>query len=235
MCTNPKIKKAEQATKDRFIEIEAALSDLSPNAFGDLTRYVIEKDKLLQARYQNRLMSMFLLIYHLRDDVRRLVKRRSLRKEIVEDFIKQSLPVSLCIRAGNTHKHGLGGRSKSKNATIPNGLLIVYRTPKGVDPTPSDKAIIIGMALVDRRNGVFHSDVVIEQAIRDWVGFLAKELQFDLTEWLKRCLPSISKKIVVLPPDAHTVVPEGSTVAFEFPRDLSKRMIGDVKRRAQDS
>jgi len=233
MFTNLKNKNAEQAIKDRFISIEAALSDLSPNSFGVLTRDVIEKDKLIQVRYQNRLMSMFLLIYHLRDDVYRLVKRRRLRKDIVEDLIKQSLPISLCIRAGDTHKHGLGGRSKS--ATITNGLIIVYKTPKGAGPTPNDKAIVIGMALVDNRHGVFHSHVVIEQAIRDWIGFLAKELQFDLKEWLKYCLPSISKQIVVLPPDAHTVVPEGSKVAFEFPKDLSKRMIRDVKRRAQDS
>lgn len=233
MCTNPKIKKAEQAIRNRFIAIEAELSDLSPNAFGDLTRDVIKKDKLLQPRYQNRLMSMFLLIYHLRDDVCRLVKRHGLRKEIVEEFIKRSIPVSLCVRAGDTHKHGLGGRSKS--ATITNGLIIVYRTPKGAGPTPNDKAIVIGMAIVDSRHGVFHSHVVIEQAIRDWIGFLAKELKFDLTKWLKYCLPSISKQIIVLPPDAHTVVPEGSKIAFEFPKDLSKQMIRDVKRRAQDS
>ncbi|MBW8041372.1 MAG: hypothetical protein FVQ85_15420 [Planctomycetes bacterium] len=233
MCTNPKIKKAEQAIRDRFIAIEAALNDLSPNAFGDLTRDVIDKDNLLQARYQNRLMSMFLLIYHLRDDVCRLVKRRGLKKEIVGDFIKQSLPVSLCIRVGDTHKHGLGGRSK--NATIPNGLIVVYKTPKGTDTTPSDKAIVIGMALVDSLHGVFHSHVVIEQAVWDWIGFLAKELKFDLTEWLKCGLQSISKQIVNLPPDAHATVQEGSVVAFELPKDLSKRMIKDVKKRAQDS
>ena len=145
-----KIKKAEQAIRERFTAIEAALKDLCPDAFGILTQQEIVGNKLLATRYQNRLMSMFLLIYHLRDDVRRLAKRRGFEEKIIDDFIRRAQPVSLCIRAGDTHKHGLGGRSK--NATISNGLIKVVKAPKGTKPTPSSDVIIIGMMLVDSEN-----------------------------------------------------------------------------------
>ena len=228
-----KIKKAEQAIRERFTAIEAALKDLCPDAFGILTQQEIVGNKLLAARYQNRLMSMFLLIYHLRDDVRRLAKRRGFEEKIIDDFIRRAQPVSLCIRAGDTHKHGLGGRSK--NATISNGLIKVVKAPKGTKPTPSSDVIIIGMMLVDSEHGVYHSQVVIEQAIGNWVQFLNNEFNLDLTDWLRRCFPPRQGPIVPLSSRRRTTVPEGATVTLEFPEDLTQRLVDDVQKRAREN
>ncbi|MCK5225908.1 MAG: hypothetical protein KAQ89_04255 [Planctomycetes bacterium] len=228
-----KIENAEQAIRNRFTAIEAALKDLCQDAFGILTQQEIVDNKLLVARYQNRLMSMFLLIYHLRDDICRLAKRHGFKQKIVKDFAKRTIPISICIRAGDTHKHGLGGRSK--NATISNGPIIVVKTAKGAKPAPSDKAIVEGMTLVDSEHGVFCSKVVIEQAIGSWVQFLNNEFNLNLTDWLRRCFPPRQGPIVDLSPKLHTTVPEGATVTFGFPQDLTQRLVDDVQKRAKES
>lgn len=230
---NRKIQKAEQAIRERFTAIEVALKDLHSDAFGILTQKEIDGNKLLAARYQNRLMSMFLLIYHLRDDARRLAKEHGFKSEIINNFVKHHLPVSLCVRAGDTHKHGLGGRSK--NATIANGLIVVVKTAKGAKSTPSDKAILEGMILVDGKHGVFHSKGVIEQAIGNWVQFLNKEFNLDLTGWLRRCFPPRQAPMFPLSSRRRTTVPEGATVTFEFPEDLTQRLVNDVQKRAKES
>ena len=126
-------------------------------------------------------------------------------------------------------------RTRARKAKLPAKKRKTKKSQKTVKPFAKQTVRDSEGKFIIYRYGVFHSQVVIEHAIWDWIGFLAKELQFDLTEWLIRCLPSRSKQIVVLPTDAHTVVPEGSTIAFDFSKDLSKQMIRDVKRRAQDS
>jgi len=232
MTTNPKIEKAKQAIIERFVSIEAALEDLSPRAFGNLTRELVEQDKLLKAKYENRLMSIFLLIYHLRDDVYRLADRIGCRKDIVDDFINRSLPVALCIRAGDTHKHGLGGRKR--NSMITNGLLMVYRTPKGAKPSKTDKVIIIGMVLVDGKHGVFHSQVVIEKAIRDWNKFLDEAFKIDFSDWLKQCLPGGDNEVIKISTESHATVPQGATLVFDFKQDLTSRLVEDLNTRVRE-
>lgn len=226
------IETAEQAIHDRFVAIEAALEDLRPRTFGILKRHVVDGNESLLARYQNRLMSVFLLISHLRDDVKRLTNRRGLKKTAVDDFVKTSLPVSLCVRAGDTTKHGLGGRSK--NATIANGLIAVYKTPTGRQPSSDDDCIIIGMVLVDGKHGVFHSNVVIDKALNAWVAFLASQLGLDFHGWLRRCLPEAAKQVIHIKQDEHVTVPEGATLVAAFPAELSSALVDDVRKRSLD-
>ena len=233
MTINKKIEKAKQSIIERFASIEAALKDLSPRSFDNLTRELVEQDRLLQAKYENRLMSIFLLIYHLRDDVYRLADRIRCKKDILDVFIKRSLPVTLCIRAGDTHKHGLGGRRR--NSTITNGLLMVYRTPKGTKPSKNDKVIIIGMVLVDGKHGVFHSQVVIEQAIRDWIKFLYEAFKIDFSDWLERCLPNRNNEVIKISTESHATVPQGAKLVFDFKQDLTSKLVEDINTRVRES
>ena len=224
---------AEQRIIERFDEIEAALFDLKPMEFGIFESQQLTEDGLIQRRYRNRLMSAFLLLYHLKDDVKRLAKRRNLSRSIVDDFVDHSLWVKLCVRAGDTHKHGLGGRSK--NATFPNGLLKVVKTRSGEKSSPSNEAIVIGMIIADADHGVFHSKSIIEGALRDWAGFLSAKFNLDLSNWIAHCIPAKPGPTIELRHDAHPYVPLGATLTMELPQDLQKAIVSDAVKRREES
>jgi len=228
MVVNP-----EQRITERFDEIEAALFDLNPGEFGIFQSQQLTEDSLIARRYRNRLMSAFLLLYHLKDDVQRLAKRRKLSPSIVKDFVDHSLWVKLCVRAGDTHKHGLGGRSR--NATFPNGLLTVVKTRSGENRSPSDEAFVIGMIIADADHGVFHSKSIIEGALRDWAGFLSTNFNLDLSSWIARCIPARPGPTIELRHDAHAYVPLGATLTMEIPQDLQKAIVLDAAQRREES
>ncbi len=225
--------KAEQRIFERFDEIEAALFDLKPMEFGIFKWKQLSEDDLIQRRYRNRLMSVFLLLYHLQDDVKRLSKRRKLPPSIVNDFVDHSLWVKLCVRAGNTHKHGLGGRSR--NATFPNGLLIVVKTRSGEKSSPSNEAIVIGMIVADADHGVFHSKSIIEGALRDWVEFLTVQFELDLSNWESRCIPTKPGPTIKLRNKDHPNVPLGATLTMELPEDFQNVVVADAAKRRKES
>jgi hypothetical protein len=64
---------------------------------------------------------------------------------------------------------------------------------------------------------------------------LKRELQLDLTNWLKRCLPSRQNQEIYIHTGHHITVPEGAIVTFEFPQDLTRRLIKDIQNRAKES
>lgn len=224
-----KMGKAKQRIHDRFAEIEAALSDLEPSAIGVKPVQDLGNDGLIQRRYRNRLQGAFLLLYHLQDDVKRFAKKTGKPKNVIDEFADKSLWVKLCIRAGNTHKHGLGGRSK--NATVINGLLYVVKMEPNQQPTPNSDAIVIGMAVADAEYGTFPSQRILQGAIQDWVQFLAAEFELDLSVWLSRCIPKSDGPAIELKPGTKPTVPLGSTVTFELPENFRKIAQEDAAKR----
>jgi len=228
MAVNP-----ERRIIERFDEIEAALFDLRPEEFGIFKTRQLAEDCLIQRRYCNRLMSAFLLLYHLQDDIRRLAKRRNVSHSIVDDFVDNSLWVKLCVRAGDTHKHGLGGRSK--NATFPNGLLQVVKNRSGEKPSPNSEGIVIGMIIADADHGIFHSKSIIEGALRDWVGFLASQFNLDLSSWAARCIPAKPGPTIKLRHGEHPNVPLGATLTMELPSDLQSAIVSEAVKRRNES
>ena len=220
-----RIKVAANVIRDRFFSLRAALEDLKSSAFGVRPRAAWD-DPLLVVQYQNRAMTAFLHLYHLRDDARRLASRLGLDPVIVERFTEGSLPVQVCIRAGDTWKHGLGGRNR--NATITNGLLLVIKYPPGTVHTPESDALVIGAHVVDVDHGSFSSDVIITDAIHDWIRLLASDLNLDLASevdgWLPRRPPSDA---IFIRPGEHPSVPEVPTWlchSLKKPRPHSQRI-----------
>ena len=224
---------AKQRVLERFDEIEAALFDLRPTIFGIFSDQQLTDGSLIQRRYRNRLMSAFLLLYHLKDDVKRLAKRNNLAPTVVDDFVASSKWVTLCVRAGDTHKHGLGGRSR--NATIPNGLLKVVKTVPGEPPSPKSDAIVIGMVIADADHGAFHSKSILDGALRDWVRFLEAQFKLDLSSWELRCIPPKPSPIVRLHHGDNPSVPMGATLEMELPREIQVGVVADASRRRDEA
>lgn len=224
-----RVKVAAQAIRNRFVSLRAALDDLKGSVFGVRPRSAWD-DPLLAARYQNRVMTAFLLLYHLRDDARRLARRLGVDPVIVERFAEGSLPVQVCIRAGDTWKHGLGGQSR--NATIMNGLILIVKTPKGTAMTPESEALVNGAHVIDVDHGTFNSDVIITDALHDWIRLLASELSLDLTSevegWLPRRPPPDA---IVIPRGEHVEVPEGSYLVIPLPQEDAAPFVQDLRRR----
>jgi len=201
----------------RLSEIEAAVSDVSPSSFGVKKVRELQGGGIVEMQFKNRLQSVFILLYHVLDDARRLAKVKKIKKTTVDEFSKKSLWVNLCIRAGNTHKHGLGDRSK--NGTLLNGLIYVVKVGPNDQQTPESDALLIGMAVADADYGTFPSQKLIEGALLDWRTFLNKVLDVDISTWVNRCIPDKSKA-VPLQQGENIEVPLGTTLTFEIPKNM---------------
>ena len=221
--------KAEQKIHDRFAEIEAALLDLEPSAIGVKPVRDLANGGIIQRQYKNRLQGALLLLYHLRDDVKRFAKRIGKPKDVIDKFADSSLWVKLCIRAGNTHKHGLGGRSK--NATIIDGLVYAVKMEPNQQQTPNSDAIVMGMYVADADYGTFSAQYVLRGAMQDWVQFLAAEFGLKLSGWMSRCIPKSDGPAFKLKDGNHLMVPLGSTITCEMPENLRNAIQEDVAKR----
>jgi len=102
-------------------------------------------------------------------------------------------------------------------------------------PSPDDDCIIIGMVLVDGVHGVFHSHVVIDQALRHWIAFLTTRLGLDFNTWQRRCLPTPSQQAIYVPQREHITVPAGSRLVFDLPAALSTPLVEEVRKRSLDT
>jgi hypothetical protein len=225
--------KAPQKVLDRLAEIEAALDDLKPSSFGNVKVKDLNSGSLIDRRMRNRLHCAFLLLYHLQDDVKKLAKKCRLPKTAIDEFANQSLWVKLCIRAGNTHKHGLGGRSR--NATLPNGLIYAVEVGPDEKPSSESKAIVMGMIVADADLGAFPSQKILEGALRDWGGFLNAKFSIDIASLVSRCYPASKGPTMSLKPDEHPVVPLGTTLIFELPEKTRNMAQEDSAKRRDES
>lgn len=218
------VDKASQKVLDRLAEIEAALDDLKPSSFGIVKVKDLSSGSFIDRRTRIRLHSAFLLLYHLKDDVKKLARKRRLPKTAIDEFANQSLWVKLCIRAGDTHKHGLGGRSR--NATLASGFIYAVKVTPDEKPSSDSEAIVIGMIVSDADLGTFHSQKILEGALRDWAEFLNAKFGIDISALVSRCFPASEGPTLKVKPDEHPSVPLGATLIFELPekiRDLAQQ------------
>ena len=223
----------EDRVSARLDEIEAGIIDLRPFVFGVHKAGELTSDQPATRRYRNRLLHALLLLYHLEADVNRLARRRKKAKRVVSEFVEGSNCVRVCWRAANTHKHGIGGHSG--NATLPNAVITVVKDAnKAPSPAEAD-AIVVGMLISDADEGSFASQPLLECAVREWVAFLRNEFGLDHSAWLAKCFPTPSAPSIELRPGGENVVPKDSVVTFEVPPHVRDAMVGEMKKRREES
>src|SRR5687768_10787701 len=104
---------AERAVIDRLHDIDAALADLIPSRLGYTTGRSLLTDRTTGRTHRNRVAILLLGISHLRDDAVALAHQLGKPKELVYDYCNTSQAISLCVKAGNTYKHGVGGQHQN--------------------------------------------------------------------------------------------------------------------------
>ena len=228
MKSKARLAEAERAIRTRFTRLEAALGDLAPTAVGPVKRRTIYNDQGFRARYENRVMTVLTLIAHFLDDARRLARRRGLKTNRVDAFVEQSRAISLCRRAAHAFKHGVGGWDK--RTTVANALLHTEQRPQGRAPSEDDDCLVVALVLTDEQEGPHPSDVVSEQAIREWAEFFASEFALDVRDWVARCLPAPPGAVVRVGDGEKPSVPLGTTLVFGFPKEVSAALVEDVRK-----
>ncbi len=216
----------------RLGEIEAAIVDLRPFVFGIHRGKELKPGTTAARRYRNRLQHALLLLNHLQADANRLARKQNLPKDVVTNFVEGSQCVRVCNRAANTHKHGVGGRSR--NATMPSSFLTMAKDPHlGASPEDAD-TIVVGMLISDPQEGSFSSKGLIHGAARDWAVFLRDMFRIDATDWLARCFPAPKGPTIRLRPEGNDPVPQGANIVIEIPEHVRDEMTAAVRRQLED-
>ena len=174
------VEDAESKVRRRLRDIDAALADLSINRLGYRTAHEAVMDQTAFGIYRNRLAILMLSIYHLRDDVRGLARAKGFDKNYVDSFSSKSKAVNLCIKAGDTYKHGVGGRDKN-NTVMEYSVLIAHQ--QGSTPSPQDHLVNHVFLVVDESGEPHQSDLLAMEAIKDWLKFLSTEMAMDVSSW----------------------------------------------------
>jgi hypothetical protein len=172
----------EAKVADRLRCIDAALKDLTPDRLGRQTGHQRASDQDFVGIYRNRLATLMLSIYHLRDDARGLAREKGIGADAVDQFCASPKAVSLCIKAGDTYKHGVGGRSKNNTVTE---YFVSCLQQSGNEPVPGDPVIGEFCLIVDETGEPHQSDLLAREAISDWLFFLRDRLGVDISEWSK--------------------------------------------------
>ena len=197
------------ALNDRFSRIGAALSDLKISSQKILTVAQRRSDPHAAHVYTNRLAALLIGINHLKDDVKRLAKNVGVPSKDVESFCRSCAPITLCAKAAETHKHGLGGRTS--NNTVLKELLVI-KTPQGAQPTDESETAIAGALIVDENGDSHDANVVCRSALAAWVIYINDQFQLDFTEWLGRAAPEPKGPRVTISAGVKSVVPLGAVV-----------------------
>jgi hypothetical protein len=180
---------AVEKINERLRNIEAALHDLRPSQFGG-TSDERARDRMAIGVHRNRVFTLLINLYHLKDDACGLARARGLDKEVVEAFCRDTTAVDRCIKAGDTYKHGRGGRSK-------NNTLIAYEVQaieqQGAGPLTTDPIIGAFMLVVDKDGVPHQSDLLAGEAIREWARFLETTLGATLPTWVSNWMPGAPK------------------------------------------
>jgi hypothetical protein len=177
---------AEAKILDRFRGIEAALHDLRPEQFALATAPERAGDRMSFDVHRNRVAVLLINLYHLKDDARGLARARGLGKELVEELCRNKVAVDLCVKAGDTYKHGVGGRA-GNNTVIGYEVLVCHQ--EGPEPQPTDAVANTLMLVVDNGGEQHQSDLLAAEALRDWAAFLEGTLRMTLPAWVKGWTP----------------------------------------------
>lgn len=177
------IEKAEEKIVNRLRDIDAALHDLSASQFAGQAAGDRLPDPRSCGVHRNRVAILLLNLYHLKDDARGLARKKGLGKNLVDDFCDKSNSVALCVKAGDTYKHGVGGRD-GNNTVIEYEVVVCEQ--KGPKPEPSDSIISAFMLIVDENGEPHQSDLLAQEALWDWIEFLEDKLGMNLPEWREK-------------------------------------------------
>jgi hypothetical protein len=177
---------AEAKVLDRLRNIEAALHDLRPGQYAQSTAGERAGDRMAFGVHRNRVATLLINLYHLKDDARGLARAKGIGKDVVEELCRDSAAVGLCVKAGDTYKHGVGGRA-GNNTVIE--YEVVLCDQQGPGPQPTDPVINAVMVVVDAGGEPHQSDLLAAEALREWAAFLEGALGMSLPMWLKEWLP----------------------------------------------
>lgn len=205
------------ALNDRFGRIGAALSDLKISSQKILTVAERNSDPHAANVYRNRLAVLLIAINHLKDDVKRLAKKVGTPTKDVESFCRSCAPITLCAKAAETYKHGLGGRA-SNNTVVKE--VVVIKSPQGAQPTDESETAIAGALIVDENGDSFDANIVCRSALVAWVTYINNQFQLDFTEWLNRAAPEPKGPRVTILPGVKGNVPQGAFINFPLPESL---------------
>ncbi len=195
--------KAEKKIVERLRAIEAALHDLDPTQFRQETGWTRATNPIAFRVHRNRIALLLLNLYHLRDDARGLARRKGLDQASVDGFCNNSAAISLSIKAGDTYKHGIGGRAG--NNTVIEYEAVICRQD-GNEPRPTDPVVNVVLLIIDENGEPHQSDALAVEALRDWLQFLEQQLGLDIDEWRqkwdqKALTPGISVYSCTLSPE----------------------------------
>lgn len=205
------------ALNDRFLRIGAALSDLKISSQKILTVAQRKSDPHAASVYTNRLAAVLIGINHLKDDVKRLAKNVGSPTKDVEPFCKSSDPITLCAKAAETYKHGLGGRA-SNNTVIKE--MVVIKSPQGIEPSDESETAIAGALIVDESGDSYDANIVCRNALIAWITYIKDQFQIDFTEWLNRAAPEPKGPRVTLPTGVKGVVSQGAVIDIPLPKSI---------------
>jgi hypothetical protein len=177
---------AEAKILDRLRNIEAAVHDLRPGQYARTTGGEWAGDRMAFDVHRNRVATLLINLYHLKDDARGLARAKGLGKDVVEDFCRNTASVDLCVKAGDTYKHGIGGRA-GNNTVIEYEVAMCAQ--QGSEPQPTDPLVNAVMLVVDKGGEPHQSDLLAAEALHDWAPFLEGTLGMALPAWLKGWLP----------------------------------------------
>jgi hypothetical protein len=180
---------AVEKINERLRNIGAALRDLRPSQFAGTTDERMS-DSVTIDIHRNRVFTLLINLYHLKDDARGLARACGLDKEVVEAFCRDTPAVDLCIKAGDTYKHGRGGRAKN-NTVIDYEVTFVEQ--KEGEPQPTDPVVGAVMLVVDKDGEPHQSDLLAGEALREWADFLEKTLGVTSPAWVSSWLPGAPK------------------------------------------
>jgi len=215
------------AVLDKLLSIEAAMQDAVSPEFTSGTHAPLD-NAVYKRRCELRIHTAALSVWHLSDAVKRLAKRSGVDVEDVKQFCAQENSIRVLQNLSNSQKHGLGGTDKQ--SCFLNGFVTVHRLDK-----PEEVVAVLGMVITDGKEGVFPSMAVLHTAIRAWGAWL--EQRFGIAQdWVARCIPkSGNAPIVMLKPDEHVTVEQGTILLAALPDELSERLRAEAVRRGESA
>lgn len=205
------------ALNDRLRRIGAALSDLKISSQKILTVAERHSDPHAAHVYTNRFAALLIGINHLKDDVKRLAKNVGRPTKDVDSFCRSCAPITLCAKAAETYKHGLGGRAS--NNTVVKELLVI-KSPQGAQPTDESETAIAGALIVDEHGDSFDGNIVCRSALVAWVTYIKDQFQLDFTEWLNRAAPEPKGPRVTIAPGVKGAIPQGAVIYMPLPESV---------------
>lgn len=212
----------------RLGAIEAAMTDLRGREIAFPT-FAESQEAIFRDRLVNRTIVSALLLTHLADAVRGLARATGVAPERITQLVTHSVPLRVLERVTNTWKHGLGRRDKT-GALLRNILQVHKNTPANSSPLPTDTVHVIGMLVVDSKDGVFSSSTLLRFGVRHWASLLEPWMP-EVSGWAYRSAPDPPGPVITVESTQAGTIPAGAAVVFALPDALTARLSADIRSR----